>query len=626
MGKKWIIGIFAIMLAVVVLSVAGGILDSGSRGRGDAADEAGTITSNKTVSDADQGQENGGSDERQEDGAGADTTAAEAVFEETVSLDDQHLRDVDSLYEGQDDDSVVTMYLTVSSGNAAEGTDHTWAEINQYSVYDYEEMGVDRYKVEGLLQVGDEDGPSEGAFGAGETVPNATVQIRGQSSSRHSQKNYKIRIKENHGAYEKQRTINLNKHQSDGLRFRNKLGFDILRRVPQLTSLRTQFVHLYVRDLTEGGSGAFVDYGLYTQVEQLNRAALEARGLDRNGQLYKVNYFEFYRYEDVIRLSSDPAYDREAFEEYLEIKGSEDHSKLIRMLEAVNDYSIPIEEVIDEYFDMENLSYWMAFNLLTGNVDTINRNMFLYSPLNGNTWYLLCWDLDDMMSADEEQLLGRSNGYDYISWHRGVSNYWGNILFRRCLMSAEFRSVLDEAVNDIRTNMLTENVVRELTDRYRTVVKPYAYAAPDAAHEQLTSEQYDTIADHLPALPAYYYENYLESLERPMPFYIGLPENDESGTRLQWDASFDLDNERLTYTAVLARDPYMEDVVSSYTGEFTGTTVPRLAAGDYYLKVSVENSSGETQDAFDIVRTDDDKLFGMIHFYVLEDGSIELDS
>ena len=67
-------------------------------------------------------------------------------------------------------------------------------------------------------------------------------------------------------------------------------------------------------------------------------------GLDKNGQLYKVNFFEFQRYEDIIRLSSDAGYDADSFEEYLEIKGDNDHSKLIEMLDDVNDTSKPIEE------------------------------------------------------------------------------------------------------------------------------------------------------------------------------------------------------------------------------------------------------------------------------------------
>ena len=104
-----------------------------------------------------------------------------------------HIRDKNLLYEQQNNTEIVTLYLTVSMGNSAENTDHTWEEINTYSAYDYEEMGVERYKIAGLIQVGDENGLIPGELGYGQVAPNCTVQIRGQSSSRNVQKNYKIR-------------------------------------------------------------------------------------------------------------------------------------------------------------------------------------------------------------------------------------------------------------------------------------------------------------------------------------------------------------------------------------------------------------------------------------------------
>ena len=60
---------------------------------------------------------------------------------------------------------------------------HSWSEVNQYSVEDYQKMHVKRYQVAGLLQVGNEDGPVSGELGYDQDVPNASVQIRGESSS-----------------------------------------------------------------------------------------------------------------------------------------------------------------------------------------------------------------------------------------------------------------------------------------------------------------------------------------------------------------------------------------------------------------------------------------------------------
>ena len=542
--------------------------------------------------------------------------------EEKKEINEVHLRDKDTLYESDDDTSVVTMYLTVSRGNSSENTDHSWSEINSYSVYDYEEMGVERYQVAGLLQVGDENGPEAGEVGYGEKVPNATVQIRGQTSSRYAQKNYKIELKKNKGTWRGQRTINLNKHMGEGMRFRNKLAYDLLKGIPELLSLRTQFVHLYVKDETTGGNGVFSDYGLYTQVEQLNKTGMKAHGLDSNGQLYKVNSFEFYRYEDVIKREDEEGYDQKAFEKLLEIKGSSDHRKLIRMLDAVNDYSLPVSTVLEQYFDRENLAYWMAFQILTGNIDTQNRNTYLYSPLNSDTWYFICWDNDGAFMRSE--YAGRQFS-DQGSWESGVSNYWGNILFQRCLQSETFREELNEAILDLRT-YLSEGRLRTMIARYQAVVKPYAYSMPDQMNEPLTEEEYDEIASEIPGEVESNYQLYLESLEKPMPFYIGVPMITGQKLKVNWDISYDFDAEDITYTVEVARDYLFRDVIYRSERQLLPEAELDLPeAGQYFVRVQAENSSGYTQDAFDYYVTDSGKNYGMKCFYITQDGQVEED-
>ena len=542
---------------------------------------------------------------------------------DSQEIDQVHLRDKDSLYENDEETSVVTMYLTVSKGNSSENTDHTWQEINSYSTYDYDEMGVKRYQTAALLQVGDENGPVEGMVGYGENVPNATVQIRGQTSSRNAQKNYKIELKKNKGTWRGQRTINLNKHMTEGMRFRNKLAYDLLKGIPQLISLRTQFVHLYVKDTTDGSADSeFEDYGLYTQVEQLNKTGLKNHGLDSNGQLYKINYFEFYRNEDVIKLQSDPTYDSAAFEELLEIKGNTDNSKLIQMLDAVNDYSIPIDKILEDYFDEENLTYWMGFQILMENVDTQNRNMYLYSPLNSDTWYFIPWDNDNCLMRSEYNMTGFS---DHKSWESGISNYWGNLLFQRCLKSDHFRQKLDEAILDLK-EYLSKERMSTMVEKYKDVVKPYLYEMPDEFYAPLTSEQYDEIAAALPKEIEQNYQLYVESLSKPMPFYIGVPETDGKKMKITWDPSYSFDAEDITYSVEMAKDYLFQDVIYSQEGlQIPETQVPLPEAGQYFIRVRAFNEEGDAQDAFDYYVTDEGKHYGMKCIYVTEDGQIEED-
>ena len=533
--------------------------------------------------------------------------------------EDIHIRDKDLLYKQQNNKEIVTMYLTVSKGNSAENTDHTWEEINTYSAYDYEEMGVPRYKVAGLIQVGDENGLIPGELGYGQVAPNCTVQIRGQSSSRNVQKNYKISIKDNKGDWRGQQTIALNKHQGDGLRFRNKLGFDLLSGIEELMSLRTTFVRLYVKDTTEGPDAKFEEYGIYTQVEQLNKTALERHGLDKRGHLYKINFCEFYRYEDAIVLKDDPAYDVEKFEEILEIKGSDDHAKLINLLERINDYSIPIEKILEEDFDIENVAYWMAYQLLTGNVDTQSRNFYMYSALNDNRWYILSWDLDGAFKRTEWELLGRN---DYTEWESGVSNYWGNIFFKRCLKSEAYRKALRAAVDDLYI-VLTDGRVEEYANTYAELLKPLIYTGRDALHMPVTSTQYDIIAKALVDEIKANYQRFSDSFEKPMPFFIGAPQKNGSKISVNWESSYTFDAEAISYTLEIANDHTFENPIIKLENLKVPTIeFDSLPEGQYFIRVKAHDAGGQSQTAFDSYMTEGGKVYGAKCFYVDALGEI----
>lgn len=544
--------------------------------------------------------------------------------EKTVEFaeNNYHLRDKELLYQ-EDPQSVKTLYLTIKSGDTAENTNHTWEEINTYSVYDYEKWGLPRYQVAALLQAGDATGPLAGELGYSETVPNATVQVRGQTSSRNQQKNYKIKLKRNKGSWQGQRTINLNKHQTDGLRFRNKLAYDLIRGIPQLIGLRTQFVHLYVKDENGSEPDKFVDYGLYTQVEQLNGSGLKAHGLDSNAQLYKVNFFEFLLYEDTIKLEDDPDFDRVAFEKLLEIKGDRDHHKLIEMLQAVNDLDRPIDQTLDTYFDRENLTYWLAFQILIGNTDTQSRNVYLYSPQNSQRWYFIPWDHDSAFFKKEyeiEKFAGKT------SWESGISNYWGNRLFQRALKSATFRQELDEAIQDLKGKLNPDYLSQEVA-KYQETVKPYVTKEPDSTHLGLTPSQYDEVAAAIPKEIESNYQDYLDSLKKPMPFFIGIPEKDENGKlKVRWDAAYDLNGQKITYKVEVAKDFEFKEIIHTEEGITLSETVLDMPEkGHYFARVTATNEAGETRHAFDYYVTEVGKHFGVKSFFIQSNGKISED-
>lgn len=543
----------------------------------------------------------------------------ETYEKEGAVYSDTTFRDKKSLYE-DDEAEIVTLYLTVGQGNEEEGTNHTWTEVNSHSVGWFEEKGMVPWSCEAGLQVGDENGPVEGEFGYGELSANATIRVRGENSSEQNQKSYRIDIKSGKGEWEDQKTIVLNKCVSDPLRFTNLLSYKLLQEIPQLVSVRTRLVHLYVKDKTEGMDGKFVDYGLYTQIEQVNGTWLNNHGFDRDGQLYKADGFDWQRHEDAICLATDSHFDQAAFEQYLEIKGNEDHTKLLELLNAVNDESIPAEDILNRYFDQENVAYWMAFQLLIGNASAGELSYYLYSPQSSEKWFFLSWDHDRAFSREYDWIRGETRA----PWTDGMTAFTESVLFRRLLQDESFLAVLNEAIETLRTQYLTKERIQELADEYRDLAEPYVYALPDRMYARVDQETYDILADGMAEEVEENYRLYQESLKEPWPFHILDPvaAGDGSGiVTLQWENSFSPDGS-VTYTVEIDEDfSFSSPVMNQKTQDTSVQTT--LGPGQYFIRVTAENAAGFSQQAFEIYNSENaGTIYGVLCFYVFEDGTV----
>ena len=561
------------------------------------------------------------------EGSGSGIYSPDTITRDTSGYEKEtpaegNISDNNMLYADEDDSSVLTMHLTVSSGNSADGSDHTWSEINEYSAYYYDDLGIDRYQTEGLLRIGEEG--DEETFGYDTDLPNVSVQVRGQTSSKNAQKNYKIRIKKGLGSFRGQRTLNLNKHMTIAYRFNNKLAYDLLEDIPQLMSARTQFVHLYVTDNTQGGSGQEEDYGLYVMVEQMNRTYLREHGLDENGRMYKVNFFEWYTYDEIMADPEDGSFDLDAFEEYLEVKGSDDHSTLQEVLLKLENYQIPTKEIVEEHFNVENLMYWAAFQILIGNYDSGARNLFIYSPLNSERLYFISWDMD---GAFQESYFKMKNYSEAGSWEQGITQYTGLVLFRRMLKEPEYRDALTAAVEDLYRNYLTREKIESKVKTYSGIVEQYLFQAPDSERSRFdTPEEYEALASLIPDDIDENYRQYQESLNMPWPFFVALPEKDHGKLVFSWESSYDPGGESVTYDYVLARDYDFTDVITRGSKlDVPSFEYDMLEPGEYYLKVVAENESGYRVDCFDYQSVSGKgKKYGCYKFYVLEDGTVSI--
>lgn len=538
----------------------------------------------------------------------------EETYEKAEAAELQ-VTDALKLYSREEPEHIDTVYLAVAPGNEADGTDYTWTQINTVSL---EDQGERPYQCEGVFQLGDEEAPTEGAFGYGQLTANCVVRLQGVNASKRQQKSYRITIKDGMGSLDGMKSLVLSKSFTDPLRVTNMLCYRLMEGIPSLLSTRTQLVHLYVKDTAEGADAPYRDYGLYTMVEPINKSYFKDRNLDNDGAIYKANNFDFARHEDALKLTTERDYDAAAFEAILEVKGDQNHERLLSMLEAVNDPDIPIRQVIETYFDEDNLFGWLAFNLLTGNKEVSTQNFYLYSPTGSDRFYFISWDCDGAFRDAYEEM--RAPGQS-PEWNTGVFSLYDNVLFRRLLQDPHCISELSTAVDTLYENYLTEEAVSAQTELLTELVRDTVYSLPDRTFARVTQQQYDELASQVGQQVTENFYRYYESLEKPAPFHIHEPQLSTEGLLLSWDEA--ACDKEVSYTVVLDnswdfRMPLRKDERTD-----TSWSIGTLPVGQYFLKVTANTADGQSQIAYESYSTElKTTLYGVLCFYVLPDGSV----
>lgn len=508
-----------------------------------------------------------------------------------------------SIYSEDDPQSLVYFYVTVQRGDAGSDTDHSFAEVNSVVRFVEDSHFANDVFARAIVQVGDAQGPQPGMLGYGATVSNATIRVRGNSSSVRPQKSYKLALDDEAGLWRGQSNIALNKHAFDATRLRNKLYFDLLRPVEDISSLRTQFVRLYIKDETAGET-QYTDYGLFTQAEVPTKKYLANHDLDSEGYLYKAISFNF-EMSDGLKNFDDPDFDQAAFDQILSCKGRQDNEKLIQLVEMIADKSIDINEIVVDYIDRDNYLTWLAYNILMGNNDTTVQNFYLYSPLNSQKWFFIPWDGDNCLHWQEDQVEGIQDNYG--SWEHGVANYWGVLLHQRFLKNEQNRADLAAKVEELH-QVINRDTVNALAREYDQVVRPYVLAMPDFYYLGNTEAERDTILAGLGDQVELAYQQFYDSLQELMPFFMYPPEREGDSVRFWWEDAYDFQNQPITYRLQVAATPDFASPVVDVSGlESTEYQVPagQLAPGTWYYRVTAQTRDGRTAPSMNKIQVND---------------------
>ncbi len=519
--------------------------------------------------------------------------------------DDSDIRDSDSWYEDSGN-----RVLRVELKTVTEPGGHTLDDVNS------DTNPHDAFKPEIKVHFQSDDFSDDGSSS------NATLRQRGNTSRLAAQKSYRIKLDSKEELWRGERRLQLNKHPLDISRVRNKLSFDLFSSIPHIPALRTQFVQLLINGQ---------DYGLFTHVEHVGKEYLTNRNWDKNSRLYKAELFHFYYLEALKLDDNGEPVDSQKFEELLEIKRGKDHRKLLQMIADIEDESNDFTTVFNKYFNRNNYLTWFATTILMGNWDTVSNNFYLYNPTDSEKFYFIPWDYDDAWGFDQQELRqgrGEFNNYYSARWRRGVSNWWRVPLHRRFLQQPGNLEVLIEAVNEIRTRYLGNDAIQTLLDSYQPQVKPLISQSPDMVHlpaaaadKQARIDTWQNEFNQLVEELILNQQNFVDYLERPMPFWVHKPVLDNGVLRLSWDSSHDLQGDQISYDVTVASSHGFEaeSVLLEQTGVAdTYLNYPiTLKPGSYYLRVIArDNKQPNTnwQTSFDLYETDNRYYYGVLVF------------
>ena len=207
----------------------------------------------------------------------------------------------------------------------------------------------------------------------------AKVRVRGDTSRKNPKKSLKIKF-DSLQLEGLPKTLNLNAEYEDKLYVRQYLSSKIMQKEGQ-TCFNSEHVKVFL-------NGNF--YGLYLQVENIDKAFLKRNNLSPKGNLYKAT-------KDGACLS---VFDDINVKWEKKTNKKSDHNDLSKLIEDLN--NIPdssFHTFIKSTFEYEKLVNILALNMFLSNSSTYYHNYYLYHDLyNTGKWQMLPWDMDKSLS------------------------------------------------------------------------------------------------------------------------------------------------------------------------------------------------------------------------------------
>lgn len=238
-------------------------------------------------------------------------------------------------------------------------------------------------------------------YGSGsDTVYDAGFRLRGNTSRVSQKKSFKVSFNEYSPGrrFMGVKKLNLNGQHNDPTLIREKLFYDIWNRAG-MPPRRASFVRVYI-------NGSY--YGLYTNIEEYDKAWLTRVYNENDGNLYKCTYpaslvylgADQQTYKDIINSpeTGDRAYDLQTNESL------DDYSDLVSLITLLDqDADTSFARKIKEKIDVAGVLKAFTIDIATGNWDDysfLKNNYFLYDHAQSGYFSFITFDTDNTFGVD----------------------------------------------------------------------------------------------------------------------------------------------------------------------------------------------------------------------------------
>lgn len=298
-----------------------------------------------------------------------------------------------------------------------------------------------------------------------DTVQNVGFRLRGNTSRYADKKSFKISFNEFVAGqgYEGAKKINLNGQHNDPTLIREKLFYDTWNRLG-MPERRSTFVKVYLNNRY---------YGLYTLLEEIDKAWLQRNLNDDEGNLYKCTYPADLAYIDGNQQSYKSLMNGTAtggrVYELQTNEAVDDYTSLLQLITTLNmPANAQFEQQIQQILDVEGYMKALALDVASGNWDNYaynKNNYFLYHNLSLNKFQFITYDTDNTFGVD---WLGKD--WATRSIHSWLPSGENRPLAQKLLAVPAFKQIYLSCLEDLSTQYLDPSYIFPIIDQMKSLI------------------------------------------------------------------------------------------------------------------------------------------------------------